>query len=174
MSTGYIRIINGSSGDSAISNSYFALIQNSYTSGTNTVLEKTETFRLPSTSAGLTENKTYSILTSKETVTVAQGGTGKTTRIDAANYLLNGLDTGSSTPVDADYYISQYVGGGTTTTTYHRRPMSALWAYVKGKMSVSNNGPTLAWGTTSTVGTVAGTALKVTMPANPNTDKKVE
>lgn len=46
---------------------------------------------------------------------------------------LNLLDTGSSTPVDADYYISQYVGGGTTTTSYHRRPMSALWSYVKGK-----------------------------------------
>ena len=46
---------------------------------------------------------------------------------------MNALDTGSSTPVDADYYISQYVGGGTTTKTYHRRPMSALWSYIKGK-----------------------------------------
>ena len=174
MSTGYIRMINGSSGASAISNSYFALIQNSYTASSNTVLDTTETYRLPSTAAGLTTSATYDILTTKSPVTIAQGGTGKTTRIDAANYLLNGLDTGTSTPVDADYYISQYVGGGTTTTTYHRRPMSALWAYVKGKMSVSNNGPTLAWGTTSTVGTVAGTALKVTMPANPNTDAKVQ
>jgi hypothetical protein len=47
--------------------------------------------------------------------------------------LINKLSTGSSTPVDADYYVSQYVGGGTSTTTYHRRPMSALWSYVKGK-----------------------------------------
>lgn len=47
--------------------------------------------------------------------------------------LINKLDTGSSTPVDADYYISQYVGGGATTTSYHRRPMSALWSYVKSK-----------------------------------------
>ena len=46
---------------------------------------------------------------------------------------MNALDTGSSTPVDADYYISQYVGGGTTTKTYYRRPMSALWSYIKGK-----------------------------------------
>lgn len=54
---------------------------------------------------------------------------------DAAgvNTSLNKLSTGTSTPVDTDYYISQYVNGGTTTTTYHRRPMSALWAYVKGK-----------------------------------------
>ena len=49
------------------------------------------------------------------------------------NAAINLLGTGSSTPTDADYYISQYVGGGTTTTTYHRRPMSALWSYIKGK-----------------------------------------
>lgn len=49
------------------------------------------------------------------------------------NAAINLLSTGSSTPTDADYYISQYVGGGTTTTTYHRRPMSALWSYVKDK-----------------------------------------
>ena len=49
------------------------------------------------------------------------------------NALINALSTGSSTPVDADYFISQCVGGGTTTTTYHRRPMSALYDYVKGK-----------------------------------------
>ena len=67
------------------------------------------------------------------TVAVANGGTGKTTGNAAANYFLNELGKGSSDPVDADYYISQYVGGGTTTTTYHRRPMSALWNYVKGK-----------------------------------------
>lgn len=49
------------------------------------------------------------------------------------NAAINLLSTGSSTPTDSDYYISQYVGGGTTTTSYHRRPMSALWSYVKGK-----------------------------------------
>lgn len=40
--------------------------------------------------------------------------------------LLNKLSEDTSTPQDADYYISQYAGGSTTTTTYHRRPMSAL------------------------------------------------
>lgn len=69
------------------------------------------------------------------TLSVDHGGTGKTNATDAANVLMNALGTGSSTPVDADYYISQYVGGGTTTTTYHRRPMSALWEYIKGKIS---------------------------------------
>lgn len=43
------------------------------------------------------------------------------------------LTTGSSTPSDDDFYIAQYAGGGSTTTTYHRRPVSALWTYVKDK-----------------------------------------
>ena len=50
--------------------------------------------------------------------------------------LINALSAGTSTPQDADYYVSQYVGGGSTTTTYHRRPMSALWTYIKGKADV--------------------------------------
>lgn len=36
--------------------------------------------------------------------------------------------------------------------------------------SFSAYNPTLAWGTTSTIGTAGGTTYKVTMPANPNTD----
>ena len=71
--------------------------------------------------------------TISDTLPISKGGTGKTTGVDAANTLINSLSTGDSTPTDADYYISQYVGGGTTTTTYHRRPMSALWNYIKSK-----------------------------------------
>ena len=65
---------------------------------------------------------------------VERGGTGKTTLKDAANALLNALTTGTSNPVDADYFISQYAGGGTTTTTYHRRPVSTLFNYIKDKL----------------------------------------
>ena len=50
--------------------------------------------------------------------------------------LINALSAGTSTPQDADYYVSQYAGGGSTTTTYHRRTMSALWTYIKGKADV--------------------------------------
>ena len=64
-----------------------------------------------------------------------KGGTGKTSLKDSANALLNGLDTGASVPSDEDYYVSQYVNGGTTTTTYHRRPVKALWEYIKTKIS---------------------------------------
>lgn len=57
----------------------------------------------------------------------AHGGTGQTSLLDSANALINALDNGTSTPVDADYFIT---GGA----TYHRRPMSALYTYMKGKM----------------------------------------
>lgn len=50
-----------------------------------------------------------------------------------ASTLINQLSTGNSTPSDGDYFISQYAGGGTTTTSYHRRPMSALYLYIKSK-----------------------------------------
>lgn len=49
------------------------------------------------------------------------------------NAAINLLTIGNSDPVDNDYYISQYVNGGTTTTTYHRRPLSKLWNYIKSK-----------------------------------------
>lgn len=42
---------------------------------------------------------------------------------------INQLSTETAHPSDADYYIS----GGATTTSYHRRPVSALWSYIKSK-----------------------------------------
>ena len=69
-----------------------------------------------------------------ETLPLANGGTGKTTAKDAANAFINSLDTGTAAPEDADYFVSQSVGGGTTTTTYIRRPISALWEYIKNKI----------------------------------------
>lgn len=54
---------------------------------------------------------------------------------DSANTLINALTTGDATPQDDDYTITQYAGGGTTTTTYHRRKMSAVWEYIKSKIS---------------------------------------
>ena len=87
------------------------------------------------TAINTAETNAKNLANATGTLAVAHGGTGKTTAKDACNAFINALDTGSSTPVDADYYISQYVSGGTTTTTYHRRPMSALWEYIKGKIS---------------------------------------
>ena len=64
---------------------------------------------------------------------VNKGGTGKTTLVDSANVLINSLLEGTDTPTDNDYYVCQYAGGGAATTTYHRRPMSALWTWIKSK-----------------------------------------
>lgn len=82
--------------------------------------------------------------------------------------MINALTIGTSTPKDADYYISQYAGGGTTTTSYHRKPMSSLFAYVKSKLAkVAESGsyndltnkPTIGNGTVTVTqnGTTKGT-----------------
>lgn len=52
---------------------------------------------------------------------------------DGVSNAINKLSVGTDTPSDTDYYISQYASGGTTTTSYHRRPVSALWNYIKSK-----------------------------------------
>lgn len=54
---------------------------------------------------------------------------------DTTNNFINSLDIGSNVPGDADYFISQYVGGGSSTTTYYRRQMSKLWEYIQGKIA---------------------------------------
>lgn len=56
------------------------------------------------------------------------------------NAAINLLSEGTSNPQLADYYISQYANGGTTTTTYHRRPISALWNTFKSLITVGTTG----------------------------------
>lgn len=110
-----------------------------------------------------------SILTGNITITgniINDGITAKLSsflRVDGSNgtgagvsALINKLSTGPSTPVDADYYISQSVGGGTTDTTYYRRPMSALWKWIYPKTistseSVSNGGVTISPGSSNEI-----------------------
>lgn len=49
--------------------------------------------------------------------------------------MINGLDEATATPSDADYFVSQYAGGGTTNTSYFRKPVSALWNFIKSKLA---------------------------------------
>lgn len=56
-------------------------------------------------------------------------------KVASVSELVNTLTADSTTPTDSDYYVAQAAGGGTTATTYHRRPLSALWSYIKGKIS---------------------------------------
>lgn len=63
-----------------------------------------------------------------------RGGTGQATLEQACNSLITALRTDTSqnnVPLDDDYFVSQFRGG--TYDTYFRRPMSALWAYIKSK-----------------------------------------
>lgn len=72
---------------------------------------------------------------------IANGGTGETTGTNACNSLLKSLQTGADTPIDTDTFISQYAGGSASEATspdknnYYKRPVSALWEYIKGKIS---------------------------------------
>ena len=84
--------------------------------------------------------------------------------------LINKLSAGSSDPTDADYYVCQFAGGGTTTTTYHRRPMSAMWNWIKAKTDTlyptkSGSGATGTWGISisgnAATATNATTATKI-------------
>lgn len=63
----------------------------------------------------------------------AKGSYASASHTHNLSTMINGLSIGTDTPSDADYYVSQYAGGGDTTTTYYRRPVSALWSYIKGK-----------------------------------------
>ena len=66
-----------------------------------------------------------------------KGGTGTNAASKSAltSTLINSLIIGTSTPMDDDYYVSQYAGGGTSNTSFVRRQISALWEYIKDKIS---------------------------------------
>lgn len=71
--------------------------------------------------------------TLNNTLSADKGGTGCSSLRAAGKAIINALDLGTAQPFDGDYYICQSVGGGTTDTEYVRRPMSALWNYIKSK-----------------------------------------
>ena len=97
------------------------------------------------------------------------GQTGKTLKTEAEKvgdmYTVTTAGTylGIAFEVGDSIIFQKAVAAGTAPTT-------ADFITVEGETSVSviDNNPTLAWSTRSTVGTVEGTALTVTMPANPD------
>ena len=90
-------------------------------------------------------------------------GKSNTNHTHDLSAMINTLSNGTSTPVDADYYISQYVGGGETEKTYYRRPMSALYAYIKGKTDTlyAAKSHTHNYAGSSSAGGVANSAAKL-------------
>ena len=91
-----------------------------------------------SSAAKWTTARTFT-LTGSVTGSVSIDGSGNVSLATTTNHthdlstMINNLSTGSSDPVDTDYYIAQWAGGGSSTTSYHRRPHSALWNYIKSK-----------------------------------------
>ena len=80
---------------------------------------------------------------------IASGATNNTGTVTSVKVKINGVEKG---PVTTSGTID--LGSG----------------YLTSHQSVTNNAPTLAWGATSTIGTIGETALTVKMPGNPNTD----
>ena len=76
-------------------------------------------------------SNTYNILTTKSTITVAQGGTGCTTAEDAGIAFMNALPLGSTAPIDNTEIIMQ--GVGSYTGKFYRKPISLVWDYIKTK-----------------------------------------
>lgn len=105
-------------------------------------LNTTDKTKLDGIAAGANKTTVDSALSSTSTnpvqnkiVNSALAGKSNTNHTHDLSTMINTLSTGTATPIDDDYYISQYSGGGTTTTTYHRRPVKALFEYIKGKLS---------------------------------------
>ena len=84
-------------------------------------------------SGGTTSSTHYPLTIKINKTSKSFNGSAAVTVDITTNKLINDLGTATATPQDGDYFISQFVGGGTETTTYHRRPMSSLWAYIKNK-----------------------------------------
>ena len=81
----------------------------------------------------ITQNKGTTFLTSHQDISGKLNVNGSNGTSDGVSALINKLTTGDADPTDNDYYVSQSANGGTTTTTYHRRPISKIWNYIKGK-----------------------------------------
>ena len=69
------------------------------------------------------------------TLPFSKGGTGQITGTNAANSLINQLTIENTDPQDNDYFISQYAGG--SQSTFHKRPISKLWNYIKTKLGTA-------------------------------------
>lgn len=89
-----------------------------------------EYYYLPRVDAGLTDETGYAILTSKNAITVTQGGTGSTTALGAANNILTGLPVWTADPTDSTYFIRQDASGA---NSFGKVTFTTLYNYIKGK-----------------------------------------
>lgn len=76
-------------------------------------------------------------------------------------YVVKTAGTYAGKAVEVGDYIICNTAGSTAS--------DAHWDVINGENQVQNSNATLSWGTQSTIATVDGTSITVTMPANPNT-----
>lgn len=108
----------------------------------HTSLTDSEKTKLDGIAAGANKTTVDSALSSTSTnpvqnkvINTALSGKANTNHSHDLSAMINGLSEATATPSDADYFVSQYAGGGTTNTSYFRRPVSALWNFIKSKLA---------------------------------------
>lgn len=108
----------------------------------HTSLTDTEKSKLDGIATGANKTTVDSALSSTSTnpvqnkvINTALSGKANTNHSHDLSTMINGLGEATATPSDADYFVSQYAGGGTTNTSYFRRPVSALWNFIKSKLA---------------------------------------
>ena len=134
----------------------FYFTQYSYASGTYNRVEYYDRYNLPAVAADKTSNNTYSILTTKNTITVAQGGTGRSSL--TSGYALVGNGTSA---VSLREITSTATSGSTALIT-------SGGAYSAVATSITN---ITRSGTTFTATRANGTTFTFTQQDN-NTDTK--
>ena len=108
----------------------------------HTSLTDSEKSKLDGIATGANKTTVDSALSSTSTnpvqnkvINTALSGKSNTNHSHDLSAMINGLSEATATPSDADYFVSQYAGGGTTNTSYFRRPVSALWNFIKSKLA---------------------------------------
>lgn len=108
----------------------------------HTSLTDSEKSKLDGIATGANKTTVDSALSSTSTnpvqnkvINTALSGKANTNHSHDLSAMINGLGEATATPSDADYFVSQYAGGGTTNTSYFRRPVSALWNFIKSKLA---------------------------------------
>ena len=88
------------------------------------------------TDGTMTQNAITTALNGKASSSHNHDGVYVPTTEGGTNAAINRLQTGTATPVDGDYYVSQWAGSASSEAEkaqFLRRPVSALWNYIKSK-----------------------------------------
>ena len=113
---GHILYYVAASGDTTFNRGHFTFREYSYTSGSTTKASYYEQYVLPDVNTGRTANVTYNILTTKNAVTVAQGGTGATS-LTNKRMVYTKTDSNDKTVLTAGYHYvdDTHVAVGSTS-----------------------------------------------------------